>query len=375
LRITGIVNEVPGAVAAVSPQNAEAENETPQADLDFTAVLSDAIHEEETQNVIADGYPNDAYSALIADAMREEALRMSASLGAGNPAMMDGYFPLQSQGVEQMILTAASTGQVSDAQIALFMLCSLMQSNQGGEFPMLMQMMASMLTQIQEEADSLRNSVMSKDYDPYVLDTIDSGVFNTRTSSVSGKGGAILPVEAWRPTIPAITSNEGNRNPALYRAVINQFNVETAERYRPGRNDSTYCNIFVWDVTRAMGAEIPHYTDPKTGQPRYYPDTKGASSMGAIATDKWLRTYGEYYGWYETDAETAQLHANQGKPAITTAGSIGHVQVICPSRSGGYDPDKGVTVAQAGRIVTNYMHLSGTYGANGRKSVRYWIHD
>ena len=315
------------------------------------------------------------FSAALADAMKEEATRASLSAGAKLSGMPGEFMQPQSQGIEQMILAAASTGEVTDAQIALFMLCTMMQTSQDGEFSMIMQMMASMLMQIQDEAKTLRDAVMASEYDPYVLDTIDSNVFGNKISAITGTGGAILPVEAWRPTTPAITSDEDNRSPGLYRSVINQFNVETAERYRPGRNDATYCNIFVWDVTRAMGAEIPHYTDPVTGQPRYYPDTKGAKSMGAIATDEWLRTHGADYGWRETDAETAQRHANEGKPAVTSAGSIGHVQIICPSYDGGFDPIRGVTVAQAGRIVSNYTNISSIFGTANQKSVKYWIHD
>jgi len=315
------------------------------------------------------------FSAALADAMKDEAARLSVSAGAKLSGMPGEYMPLQGQGIEQMILTAASTGQVSDAQAALFMLCAMMQTNQDGEFSMLMQMMASMLMQIESEAQTLREAVMNAEYDPYVLDTIDGGVFKTYASSIAGPGGAILPVEAWRPASPAITSGIDNRSPGLYRAVINQFNVETAERYRPGRNDSTYCNIFVWDVTRAMGAEIPHYTDPATGEPRYYPDTKGAKSMGAIATDEWLHKYGQDYGWRETDAETAQRRANEGKPAITSAGSLGHLQIVCPSIDGGYDAIRGATVAQAGRIVTNYTNISSIYGTASQQNVKYWIHD
>ena len=319
---------------------------------------------------------NDAdFSAALADAMKEEAARMSVAAGAKLSGMPGEYMPMQGQGIEQMILTAASTGQVSDAQIALFMLCAMMQTNQDGEFSMLMQMMASMLAQIENEAQTLREAAMSSEYDPYVLDMIDGGIFGNRTPSIAGPGGAILPVEAWRPAIPAVTSNMDNRSPGLYRAVINQFNVESAERYRPGRNDSTYCNIFVWDVTRAMGAELPLYTDPATGEPRYYPDTKGARSMGAIAMDDWLHKHGQDYGWREVDAETAQRHANEGRPAITSAGSLGHVQIVCPSKDGEFDIIRGATIAQAGRIVANYTNISSIYGTASQKNVKYWIHD
>jgi len=284
--------------------------------------------------------------------------------------------PIQDQGIEQAILAASSSGQIDDAQVALFMLMMMMQTSETGEFSMLMQMMASMITQLEGDKTELRKNAMAADFDAYILDLVDKHIFNWKTPDGWESGRVHLPTEHWRPTTPAVTSSEEDRSPELYRAVIDQFSVETAERYRPFRNGSTYCNIFMWDVTVAMGAEIPHYTDPATGEALYYPDVRGARSMGAIATCEWLQKHGEDYGWRETDAETAQMHANEGKPAVTSAGSLGHVQVICPSADGGFDPIRGVTVAQAGSIVTNYRHISGIYSANAlANNVRYWIHD
>ena len=324
----------------------------------------------------AESEPSVDFSAIIAEAMQENLTQMAVTTGAGSAGMPVGYMPIetQTQGIEQMILAASSSGQVDDAQIALFMLCMMMQTSQDGDFSMIMQMMATMLTQLQGDTTSLRDSVMSSGYDPYVLDTIDWNVFNT-AQGYSGTARAIMPTEAWRPAIPAIKSIEDNRSPELYNAVISQFRVESAERYRPFRNDATYCNIFMWDVTSAMGAEIPHYTDPATGEPRYYPDVKDTKAMTAIEIDKWLKTYGPEYGWHEVDARTAQEYANEGKPAVTAGGSLDHVQVVCPSKNGEFDPIRGVTVAQAGSRVTSYSYISGIYGADSLAKVTYWVHE
>jgi len=318
------------------------------------------------------------FSSVLVEAMKDEMTRATVTAGANTTGMMNGYMPMQmqSQGIEEMILAAASTGEVDDAQIALFMLCMMMQNNQDGDFSMLMQMMASMITKMEDKSDTLRSSLMSSEYDPYVLDTIDWNVFGTNMPNLSGMGGPILPLEFWRPVTPAISSSEANRSPLIYNAVISQFRVETAERYRPYRDGNTYCNIYMWDVTRAMGAEIPHYVDPETGEPRYYPDVKGSRSLTAVAIDNWLKTYGEEYGWHQVDAETAQRYANEGKPAVTTGGSIDHVQVVCPSKDGLYDPIRGVTVSQAGGTVTRYDYISSIYSANAINNyVCYFVHD
>ena len=346
------IGAITGATAA-GYDAADAVNNKQDAGVDFSAVLAGALKEEATRAVMT-----------------------GMSGGAGADGLLGGYSPTQGSGIEQAIIAAASSGEVSDAQIALFMLCMMMQTSGGdGDFSILMQMMSSMLGNIQGDTDGLRNNVMMSDYHPYILDTLDRQVFGTQTPSVTGTGRAILPTEAWKPAVPAITNSQGNRSPAAFRAVIDQFNVESAERYRPYSNGDTYCNIFMWDVTSAMGAEIPHYVDAVTGAPRYYPDIKGARELNAIAIDEWLRTHGPSYGWREVDAETAQRYANAGRPAVTTAGQNRHVQVVCPSKDGGFDPIRGVTIAQAGAKVTNYTNISGIYSSNGLKSVRYFVHD
>ena len=124
-----------------------------------------------------------------------------------------------------------------------------------------------------------------------------------------------------------------------------------------------------------MGAELPYYTDPKTGAPMYYPDIQGARYMMAKDMDVWLEQHGEQYGWYRVDAEAAQMHANAGRPVVTSANHLSHMQVVVPSKDGTFDPVRGVTIAQAGRRNTNYMHISGIYGANTLKNnIRYWVH-
>ena len=57
-----------------------------------------------------------------------------------------------------------------------------------------------------------------------------------------------------------LTNEVGNRSMDNYQAVLNEFGVETNPRYLQ-RNGNTYCNIFVWDATKAMGAEIPHWVN------------------------------------------------------------------------------------------------------------------
>ena len=204
-----------------------------------------------------------------------------------------------------------------------------------------------------------------------------SGIAGLASAVPTAESEAITPVSASKAVTPAVVSTVGNRSAALYREVIDQFNVETNARYavnKKGKND-TYCNIFLWDVTRAMGAEIPHYVDPETLEPRYYPDIEGAKEMNANAIYDWLATVGEKYGWYRVTEEQAQNLANQGLPAVTirkNAGGHGHAQVVSPSVDGQYDAQRGTAVAQAGLRLRNYAYLSQLF--SDTSDVAFYAH-
>ena len=190
---------------------------------------------------------------------------------------------------------------------------------------------------------------------------------------------SLLPTQAWLPASFNHTSAPERRNAATLKQVIGQFNVESATRYLPGRNNTTYCNIFVWDVTRALGCEIPHYVDKKSGAPRVYPHTEGAYELDANGVYNWLVRQGADYGWREVTPAEAQYYANAGYPAVTAwhnnGGGAGHVQIICPSQNGDYDPVRGVTVAQAGSRNFAYAHINATMGADKIAQTRYFVHE
>lgn len=188
-----------------------------------------------------------------------------------------------------------------------------------------------------------------------------------------------LPVQANKPAFVRSTSQAGNRSAQALNNVIRQFHVESAERYRPYRNGNTYCNIFVWDVTRALGCEIPHYLDKESGQPRYYPNVAGAYELNANGVCNWLSQQGAQHGWQEITAPQAQYFANAGFPVVgawhNSNGGGGHVQMVCPSRGGVYDPVRGVTVAQAGKYNFNYAYSDATMSADKIAQARYYMHE
>ena len=315
------------------------------------------------------------FSKVLADTLQQNVISLTASPSGdsslGNRMDTDST-------IEMLMANAVRTGDMGDTEMALFMLCTMMQgSGEDSDLSPILQMMATMISDLQGDTTQVKTQVLQSDYSPEILSTIDSVVFNTANPpQMSMTGSAIIPAEAWKPTSPAIVSDQNNRSPSTLRQVIDQFDVEHSERYTPyRRGGDTYCNIFLWDVTSALNCEIPHFVNAETGVPRGYPDIKGATELNAVATEDWLTQFGPNYGWRETNAATAQDYANQGKAAVTTAGTIGHVQVVCPSADGGFDPIRGVTVAQSGSKNTSYTHLSGIFGSSSMSKVRYFIHD
>lgn len=163
------------------------------------------------------------------------------------------------------------------------------------------------------------------------------------------------------------------RNPSAdtYNRVIDQFDVETNPRYAQNHQGKgeTYCNIFAWDVTRAMGAEIPHYVQSvESGIPSAGTD---GQELDANATNDWLNQHGADYGWREVSAEEAQALANQGYPTVASwknPGDIGHIAVVRP----GELTDAGPEIAQAGGVNRNDTHVQDTFhGA----TPQYFVND
>ncbi len=173
---------------------------------------------------------------------------------------------------------------------------------------------------------------------------------------------------AWIPVDAPLQNQSGDRNANRYDQVLNQFGVGSNPRYRP-RGGNTYCNIFVWDATRAMGAEIPHWVD-QSGRPARV-GAPGAWEMDANDTNRWLNNQGAGAGWRRVSAAQAQAHANTGAPSVVSwknPGGIGHIGMVRP----GQLTDRGPAMAQAGSRNFNNGHVADGFG---RRQPEYWIHD
>jgi hypothetical protein len=169
------------------------------------------------------------------------------------------------------------------------------------------------------------------------------------------------------PTNAPLENHACCRSRATYDSVINQFAVGVNPRYAH-RNGSTYCNIFAWDVTRAMSAEIPHWVDAK-GDPT--PHLKG-NELNANAINTWLHQHGARFAWRQGSLDEAVEHANAGRPVVASwknGGGIGHIAVIRP----GLATSEGPLMAQAGATNSNAIRMYRVWKRSSK--VEPWLHD
>ena len=184
-------------------------------------------------------------------------------------------------------------------------------------------------------------------------------------AEVWGPGGSITNTNAAYPVDAPIQGDPNARSADVYSQVINQFDVENNPRYAQ-RDGNTYCNIFAWDVTRAMGTEIPHWVD-NAGNPMPYGQ---GHELDANGVNQWLNSQGGNYGWQEVSPDQAQAMANQGFPVVASwdnVGDIGHIAVVRPGAINGNGPE----TAQAGGENWNDGHVYDSFPRGAQ--VQYFV--
>lgn len=182
-------------------------------------------------------------------------------------------------------------------------------------------------------------------------------------------GAAVRP---WHPVIPVITSDLANRGPELLDRVLQQYYVDRNPRYRHNQqgHGETYCNIYVWDCTRALGCEIPHWVD-WAGSPAAVGAGRELDANGVVL---WLRRQGLEYGWKEVSGTEAGAAANEGRPALTAwlnPAGIGHVAMVRPGTA---HPNRGLPIAQSGLTNADNIYLVDGFG-RATSEVEYYVHD
>ncbi len=317
-------------------------------------------------------------SSMI-DGQASSLLAASASPGASSPESSTAGLGTTTAGGDALgsLLASGSGEKGSASELGVMLMFMLMNMNSGSESGMMM--LSSLLSAAAGDRSYGEAGLPSLETGSLFDTLVGASTASSTSVPSTGAGGELAPLSCWVPTNPRITGNASCRSAEMLNRIIAQFDVESTARYTPHKyGGDTYCNIFVWDVTSALGCEIPHWVDSQTGAPRQFPDIEGAYEMGANATYKWLDEHGSDYGWIEVTAEQAQMYANQGYPAVTTwknpGGGAGHVQIVRPSEDGAYDASRGVAVAQAGGHNYEYTYAGSIYSSSSLSKVRYYIH-
>jgi hypothetical protein len=141
--------------------------------------------------------------------------------------------------------------------------------------------------------------------------------------------------------------------------VIDWLDPMNRTRYQP-RNGATYCNIFAWDWSRALGCEIPHWID-EAGRPAAMGKGRELTINDTIT---WLKEKGPLNGWFPG--------AGVGEPCIATwrnPNGHGHVSVV---RSEGEDRWSH-RYAQAGAVCYADAPLASCF-SRPRWQFLLWFH-
>ena len=138
--------------------------------------------------------------------------------------------------------------------------------------------------------------------------------------------------DVWKAVQAPLQSREGRRSVELYQAVIAQFAVGANPRYEPDGPGKPRAHIFVWDVSRAMNCEIPHFV--------------GARELTLAQTVDWLRHEGPMRGWLRAPVDEAHAAALAGQMVVVMPKDIKlkHMAVVLPEDT---DPNGKPYVAAA----------------------------
>lgn len=124
--------------------------------------------------------------------------------------------------------------------------------------------------------------------------------------------------DVWIAVQAPLQSREGKRSKELYENVVRQFGVTVNPRYGEDAPGKIRGHIFVWDVSRAMNCEIPHFV--------------GAKELTLAQTCDWLRHEGPMRGWKRCSGEDILNAINAGKLVIALPRETRtkHIAVVMP---------------------------------------------
>lgn len=140
--------------------------------------------------------------------------------------------------------------------------------------------------------------------------------------------------ETWRALKAPFTSKEGKRTRESYEQAFKQFAIGFNDRYDEDGPGKPRGHIYVWDVSKAMGCEIPHFA--------------GARELSLVQTIDWLRHEGPMRGWLKISETEAANHANRGELVVVIPRDlkVRQMAIVVP-----HDAKGGLLVTGAGLLI------------------------
>ncbi len=181
---------------------------------------------------------------------------------------------------------------------------------------------------------------------------------------------------AWVEVTPDYTNLASDRSPTNYVRAMEQFQVLTNPRYvrghdgNPANGEETYCNIYLWDVTKALDCEVAHWVDPATGVE--VPMGKG-KELNANGVCDWFTAHGLAFNWMRCGSTMATSRASSGYPTVVlwkNLRGIGHVAMVMPSP----DP-RQVRISQAGAHNLFNVDITKGFGGINQGLLMFYTHD
>ena len=202
-------------------------------------------------------------------------------------------------------------------------------------------------------------------------------IISNRLAVYDGKNAAKGTTKGWSAQVEAPLQNDSaHRDSKYYDAVIDQFAVESNDRYKKDANGNTFCNIFAGDVARAMGVPFPKKNEYSSQNSEAtigfydYPsksDLWGYFSGGDAGKDGWS-ALGSGSDLSNLDLSTLESHVNSGKMAVAITyypsknndGTWdGHISVIRPDQT--ITSYESIALASAGWTNSNNTTISGQF--------------
>lgn len=178
------------------------------------------------------------------------------------------------------------------------------------------------------------------------------------TTSFDGTAApeALRGRDVWKAVQPPVTSVPSQRTAALTDQVIKQFAVGTNPRYESAGPEGPRAHIFVWDVSRAMGCEIPHFT--------------GAKELTLAQTCDWVKHEGPVRGWRRVSEPEVFTVLASGQLVVAVPREIRHKWIaVAPPQ--GPTNDRKPLLSGACLVRGHLLHVTQLFGV---RPLEYFTH-